>query len=61
MSVFNAYIANFCFFKRLCNLNETSMQSLAAASRPRLSETESKWFVFEISGFASLLCKSKSE
>ena len=28
------------------------MHSLAAASQPRLSETEPKWFVFEISCYA---------
>ena len=28
------------------------MQSLAAVTRPRMSETESKWFMFETSSYA---------
>ena len=32
--------------------NQLAMHSLAAASRPRMSETEPKWFMFETSSYA---------
>ena len=42
-------------FIQLLYLQTLAMHSLAAESRPRLSETEPKWFVFE-NAFSGRYC-----